>query len=57
MILRGAHQAAVQVLDFSSCPANCPGLIPATPFPLPPRAEHSVALERCFAVGGDLLEN
>lgn len=26
----------MQVLDFSSCPSNCPDLSPSTPFPLPP---------------------
>jgi len=56
-ISRVAHLTAVQVLAFSSCPANCPGLSPATPFTIPPWAEHLVALEHCFVMGVDLLEN
>lgn len=55
IFLLGTHQAAEQVLDFSLCPANCPGSA-QHPFPAPSWPEHSGALEPCSVLGVDLLE-
>lgn len=55
MILRGSPGCSAGPYFFF-LPSKLPQFNPSHPFPLPPWAEHLIALECCFVMGVDLSE-